>query len=316
MKIEQLEYLVHLAETGSFTKTAKYFYTSQQGISYAIQQLEKELDIKLIERHHNKIVFTKAGNLLLEKAKDFVEKYKELHEYLHPLRKDDFSSSNCDLLKTKLLLYVNPQIVNTLLPQIIKQIDKNHKNIQLIAKEENRSDLLIKLLEPSKNDEIGLVGIPEAYFTEQFKQTYNFQSVYTENILILMSVQSPLSELQMLTINEISQYPVVLSNDDPKNNRAFKGFFNGEDPNIILQTSDRQLMRLMIKKNMAVGFTTNFIESFFNNSGLTTVPIQPPRKFHIGFISKKHQPLSPVMEEFISIVKRVFYKHLQNNLIG
>ena len=41
MRIEQLMYLVDIAKTKSFSKTAQNFYITQQGASDAIKKLEK-----------------------------------------------------------------------------------------------------------------------------------------------------------------------------------------------------------------------------------------------------------------------------------
>lgn len=41
MRIDDLRYLVAIAEFGSISKASKHLFISQQGLSQAIQQLEK-----------------------------------------------------------------------------------------------------------------------------------------------------------------------------------------------------------------------------------------------------------------------------------
>ena len=48
MNFNQLNYLAHLAQSGSFSKTAEHFFTSHQVVRNAIIVLEKELGVKLV----------------------------------------------------------------------------------------------------------------------------------------------------------------------------------------------------------------------------------------------------------------------------
>lgn len=56
MTLQQLQYLVALAERNSINQAAQNLFVSQSGISKAIKQLESELGFPLLERsspgHH------------------------------------------------------------------------------------------------------------------------------------------------------------------------------------------------------------------------------------------------------------------------
>ena len=44
MRLDQLKYLVDIAQTGSITSTSQRFFVTQQAVSKSIKQLETELD--------------------------------------------------------------------------------------------------------------------------------------------------------------------------------------------------------------------------------------------------------------------------------
>ncbi len=50
MTLQQLQYLVALAESNSINQAAQNLFVSQSGISKAIKQLESELGFPLLER--------------------------------------------------------------------------------------------------------------------------------------------------------------------------------------------------------------------------------------------------------------------------
>lgn len=78
MEFEQLRAFVAVAETGSFTRAAERLYTSHSSISRAVSALERELGVTLIERDNRVLGLTKAGEILLEGAKDMLDREKKL----------------------------------------------------------------------------------------------------------------------------------------------------------------------------------------------------------------------------------------------
>jgi DNA-binding transcriptional LysR family regulator len=64
----QLRAFVILAETGSFTETARRLHLSQSAISHAMKTLENDLRCRLLDRVAKKVLLTQAGEQLLVRA--------------------------------------------------------------------------------------------------------------------------------------------------------------------------------------------------------------------------------------------------------
>jgi len=69
MELRHLHYFVAIAEEGSFTRAAERLWVAQPGLSTQIRRLERELGVKLFERHTRGVDLTEAGELLLERAR-------------------------------------------------------------------------------------------------------------------------------------------------------------------------------------------------------------------------------------------------------
>lgn len=65
MNIRDLEYLVALAEHRHFRRAADSCHVSQPTLSGQIRKLEDELGVMLLERTSRKVLFTRAGLLLV-----------------------------------------------------------------------------------------------------------------------------------------------------------------------------------------------------------------------------------------------------------
>lgn len=86
MTTKQLLFFIALAQTGSFTKAAEGLYITQPGLSYAIKQLEAELDVQLFIRNDKGVVLTKFGETFLPYAQTILNHMNAASEALTRLK--------------------------------------------------------------------------------------------------------------------------------------------------------------------------------------------------------------------------------------
>lgn len=78
LKFKQMEYVLAVARTGSFSKAAKELYISQPNISSAINSLEEELGFQIFQRTNQGISVTTEGMVFLKHANNIVEEYQKI----------------------------------------------------------------------------------------------------------------------------------------------------------------------------------------------------------------------------------------------
>ena len=71
MNIQQLRYVVAIANSGTFREAAEKMYVSQPSLSISVRDLEKELGFKIFRR-------TSSGTFLTRRGMEFYEKAQEL----------------------------------------------------------------------------------------------------------------------------------------------------------------------------------------------------------------------------------------------
>jgi DNA-binding transcriptional LysR family regulator len=85
VELRQLRYLVAVVDAGSFSAAARALLLSQPTLSLAIAQLERHLDVRLLDRGPRGLTPTRAGTITVEHARRVLAAVDELHAAVRPL---------------------------------------------------------------------------------------------------------------------------------------------------------------------------------------------------------------------------------------
>ena len=86
MDLKQLDYFVHVVETGSFTKAASLLSVAQSALSHQVRQLEVELRQVLLYRNGRGVTPTDAGKRLLAHARGILVQVNRARDELAEAR--------------------------------------------------------------------------------------------------------------------------------------------------------------------------------------------------------------------------------------
>lgn len=90
MDLKKLEYLLQVAEYGSFTKAAAVIGIAQPALGRQVQKLEEECGVRLLYRHGRGVGLTPEGETLLERVRPLV---RQLQSAALDLREDAGAAS-------------------------------------------------------------------------------------------------------------------------------------------------------------------------------------------------------------------------------
>ena len=149
----QLKYLVSVSKYLHFGKAANECFVSQSTLSSGIQELEKLLNIKLIERTKRKVFLTPIGNEIAKKA-----------QYINIEMNDllDLAKSAQEQMYGETRLGVIPTIAPYILPKLMPKIRKQYPFLSFKLVEDQTANILNMLY--SGNLDLALIARP--YKTE------------------------------------------------------------------------------------------------------------------------------------------------------
>lgn len=128
MKVEHLRLFISVIQYGSINKAAKESYISQQQLNNILTAMEEELRIPLLIRSHKGVRPTRAGELLLDYAKDIVNQYTDLQYKINLIGLSDEETE-----QGKGICHLHtPPLFSTFLSEFYAEFTKSYPEIQLV----------------------------------------------------------------------------------------------------------------------------------------------------------------------------------------
>ena len=136
MTIIQLEYLLAVANHGSFSQAAEKCFVTQPSLSMQVKNLEEELGVILLDRSKKPVIPTEAGTLVLNQAREAVMAFRRVTEAVNDLKGE---------VSGLLRLGVIPTIAPSLLHRFVPEFTRKYPKVELQIKEMVTSDIVAAL---------------------------------------------------------------------------------------------------------------------------------------------------------------------------
>ena len=142
MDIRKLTYFVAVSEQKNFTKAAGILQVAQPALGIQIRQLEEQLKVRLFVRHSRGVELTDAGIILLEHARDILERIE--------LARDAVCNSAA-VQSERITIGMAPSVSAMLAYPLIKLGAQKLPNVTIVLVEE-LSSVLLEWLENGRID--------------------------------------------------------------------------------------------------------------------------------------------------------------------
>ena len=284
MTLQQLKYIVTVAETGNITEAAKRLFISQPSLTNAVRELENEMQVTIFNRTNKGVVVTNEGDVFLSYARQILEQVGLLEEkYLNVKERRPRFSVSCQHYSFAVNAFVD----------VIKAFDANQYDFTL---RETQTYEIIEDVSKLRS-EIGILYVSsknEEIIGKLLKQNdLEFQELFVAKPHVFIYSKHPLAERESIALEELEEYPYLSFEQG-----EYNSFYFSEE---ILSTLDRKknikvrdratLFNLVIGLN---GYTVSsgVISRELNGENIIAKPLLVDEYMRIGIIRQKNMPLS------------------------
>lgn len=193
MTIIQLEYLLAVANFGSFSIAAEHCFVTQPSLSMQIKALEEELGVVLLDRSKKPVIPTEAGEAVLVQVREALKEYNSVKEVVQQLKGE---------MSGRLRLGVIPTIAPYLLHKFIPKFVKSYPKVELEVRE-MKTEHIIEALNHDKVDVAIVAG-------GTCGDTITEHDLFDDRFYAYVSPLSPLHNKANIRMEDIDMRELIL----------------------------------------------------------------------------------------------------------
>lgn len=290
MTLQQLRYVIEIADSSSMNEAAKRLFISQPSLSGAVKELETELDFEIFLRSNRGIILTPEGEEFLGYARQVIDQFNVLsNHYIEKKKKHKFS--------------VSMQHYSFAVKAFVEVVKQYGMDSFEFAVHETKTMEVIENVRDFKS-EIGVIYMND-FNQKVLKKTLStnnleFIELFTCDTFVYMWNKHPLVKKKSISMEELQDYP-VLSFDQGKSGSLFlsEEQLSTYEYSKSIKANDRATMlNLMVGLN---GYTlcSGIISEELNGDSYVAIPLQESEKMHIGYIKRKNISLSGIGKLYV-----------------
>lgn len=301
MTIQQLRYVIGIAESGSFNKAAEKLYISQPSLTSTIHDLENELGIMIFSRSGRGVTLTQDGEEFLSSAKQLYLNYETVMER--------YKSG----AEAKKKFGISTQHYSFALKSFVEMVKRFNTNEYEFAIRETRTKEVIEDVASLKS-QIGILYLSD--FNRNIIQkllnarNLEFHPLIDCKAYVYIWKGHPLAKHETISFEELADYPCLSFEQDDNDSVYFaEEILATQEYHRTIKTNDRaSMLNLMVGLN---GYTlcSGIISEELNGDDYVAVPFRESDKninriMEIGYITKKDFIMSKVGTIYIEEMKK------------
>jgi DNA-binding transcriptional LysR family regulator len=208
MEIQQLKAFLAVAKSGNFTRAAETVFRTQPSVTVAVRQLEREMGVRLFERHGRRTLLTSEGAALAQAARPVLSGWDSLKDAVNVTAQGGRSRGHVRIgAGDPAMLYFLPKIVMT--------IRRKHPEVR-ISLFGQRRDQTLEMLKAGELD-FGLRSLESAPSWAYYRQNLTYER------MVIAAKGHPVGKLKKMTLGDVASYPLLMGDPVSRTRRIVEG---------------------------------------------------------------------------------------------
>ncbi len=294
MDMRKLDAFCKVVELKSFTRTAEAMLLSQPTVSEHIRSLERELDLKLVDRLGREVKPTPAGRLLYGYAQKILQLQEEAVQAI-----EQFSGR----LSGRIRIGCGTIPGTYIMPELIGRFRREHPSIRATLR--ITSSRIIAGMVLSGDHELGVVG---AKWNEN---GLSWTRMFSDELILAVHPQHPWARKKAVSLDEIVREPFIMREPESGTRRVFaqileKSGFKEKQLQEVAEIGSTAAIKEAVKEGIGISILSRrAIRDDVSCGRLAAVAVKDHtlgRPFYL--IKRKNRELSPVVSVFLEYLNK------------
>lgn len=296
MTLQQLRYLIAVAECGSINAAAHNLYTTQSNLSTAIKELEGELGIPIFNRSNRGVTLTNEGTELLGYARQVIEQADMLQAHYASGGNPDMRLS----VSTQHYAFSVEAFIN-----VAESIDASEYD--LIMRETSTGQIIEDVA--GFRSEVGILYV-DSYNNRVLSKAFQdgrlkFHPLFDAPVHVFVGENNPLAKRQSIRPEELRDLPRYSFEQGDQNS-----FYYSEEPLSYLphakniRISDRSTLTDLLVHYSGYTLSTGVLTDAMQ-SGIVSVPLETKERMRVGYLLHRDRKPSKLLARYVEELKAI-----------
>jgi DNA-binding transcriptional LysR family regulator len=289
LNLRQLEAFYLVAKRKSFTRAAEELNVTQPAVTMQVKNLEKSLNLKMIQQVGKRMQLNEAGELLYQYAEKIFDLISDADEKMRDFKK---------LMRGTLQIGTTKHYARYIMPYLLSEFQNRYPRVKVILDEGNSENMARSVLD-MKNE---LALISEINLDQKIKSIF-FSMV---EFVLVASSEHRFSQRKSISLRELNNEPLILREKGSALRAAILRKFHeyGIWLSVIIEASSLDFIMDYVKQNKGISFMIEpDIKEELEKGILKVIPIEEGNIFlFTDFIYHNEKSLSPPAEAFLKMV--------------
>ncbi len=290
MQIESLKVFCDLAESESFTRSAKINQITQSAVSQQISSLEKHFKSLLIERSKKKFRLTREGQVLYEHSKQIIQAYEVLENRLQEIR---------DVVSGTIRVATIYSIGLHDLPPYLKKFLKTHPTVNAHVEYRRSNQVYDDVL--GNVVDLGLVAYPSK------DSRLEIVPLRKDMLVLICHPSHPMARVSSLSLTALKGQKFIGFEPDIPTRKAIDKILKDKNVEVqhVMEFDNIETVKRAVEIDAGISIVPQgTITQEVSRQTLVEVRIEDAEFYRpLAAIYKKNKILSPAMKQFINILK-------------
>lgn len=296
MKLQQLRYVVKVAECGSITEASRRLFVSQPSITASIRDLENEMGVHIFERTNKGVIVSEEGETFLGYARQVLDQADLLEgKYKGTSEQVPHFSVSCQHYSFAVNAFVD----------VIREFDAARYDFTL--REEQTHEIIEDVAH--MKSELGIL-----YLSEHNREVIErmlaanelvFEGLFCAMPHVFVCADHPLADHASVTLEDLEDYPFLSYEQG-----SYNSFYYSEE---LTSTFERRKnIRVRDRAtlfNLAMGLNgytvcSGVISHELNGPGIISIPLDVDEYMEIGIITRKNTTLTRYGRAYIDAIRQ------------
>ncbi|MBV1756946.1 MAG: LysR family transcriptional regulator [Dethiosulfatibacter sp.] len=294
MTLIQLQYFRVMSTTLHYTKAATSLHISQPSLSYALSQLEAELEVPLFIKIGKKVFLTRYGEAFKIYAENIITEVEKGLEELNQMKENTMQEIRLGYIQS-----LSPSFVPDIINKFYHYIGLKTIPFKFLP---NQQYDLIKELKSNKLDVV---------FAPQTDESLRYSKIGDQELKLVVSKNHPFALKDGIFFNELDNQPLIMLQQKTKLYRTVEKMFLNHQikMNVVNEAYDYNAAINYVTLGIGVSFLPQVIVTAHPNLALVTIKDENCSR-PIYLLYREEHSNSTSTNEFVSFILKHYLEKI------